>query len=686
MTNYTIQFKRGTGASLTEANPILSQGEPAFETDTGLLKIGDGFTPYNSLSYVNPASGGEKFNFLVTPEAFSYTIPEHPAAGVVFNPIGIYGIEEYKDSDNIENDGACSFVVGRNISIPKTADYCTAFGAHHKMNGYGSVVFGNGAEVSSNSQYSLTCGRNISNYGSKAIALGESTNKLKDFDAANAEEAYSAYTTHGNGKETAAAVGNFSASIGTNNFSYGAASIAMGQQNFTGGVQSVAMGLQNETWGKSAVALGYANKAKEETSIAIGNHNIASAMGAVALGYNNEAAGGYSLTSGTENKTSVYGAHALGRGLNASVQNGTVVGQWNASKNNLLFSVGNGASTEERSNALEVYTDGRVEVPTQGDTDASVVRMDTLINRDLCKVEYHGVYGAEPNYPITLKGPAAFPSNIFTEDLTHSAYSQFAKLFVQQDDYLFAEKIEEAEAYYFGWTSGSDTSEQKHIDTGTTYVLKFDLKGSIAVYDPVNQWTYHSSKDWSTQYHYFTTKDTIDNYNYLLCMGAPKGTTYTDVCIKNLAVYEAPILSVSYGDNKTLSVNCEPGKSQWNFTIPSVEIKSWNVTIKDNPPLDLFTFTYYQKANARWACGYWTMLNVGGKLVQATRIYTPSPDSSEASLTFENLWNDHFQIPLLQGFAQAKDGAHWIERDANGESLTLYTGNYIGDINILIIF
>ena len=51
--NITYQLKRGSAARWTELNPILKQGEPGFEYDTGKLKIGDGFTPWNSLPYIN---------------------------------------------------------------------------------------------------------------------------------------------------------------------------------------------------------------------------------------------------------------------------------------------------------------------------------------------------------------------------------------------------------------------------------------------------------------------------------------------------------------------------------------------------------------------------------------------------------------------------------------------------------
>lgn len=46
-----IQVRRGTAAAWTTANPVLSAGEPGFETDTGKFKFGDGATAWASLPY-----------------------------------------------------------------------------------------------------------------------------------------------------------------------------------------------------------------------------------------------------------------------------------------------------------------------------------------------------------------------------------------------------------------------------------------------------------------------------------------------------------------------------------------------------------------------------------------------------------------------------------------------------------
>lgn len=46
-----IQLRRDTAANWTAANPVLALAEPGLETDTNLIKYGDGITAWNSLPY-----------------------------------------------------------------------------------------------------------------------------------------------------------------------------------------------------------------------------------------------------------------------------------------------------------------------------------------------------------------------------------------------------------------------------------------------------------------------------------------------------------------------------------------------------------------------------------------------------------------------------------------------------------
>ena len=54
-----IKFRRDSAANFASSNPVLGTGEPAWETDTKKLKIGDGSTAYNDLDYFSSGGGTE---------------------------------------------------------------------------------------------------------------------------------------------------------------------------------------------------------------------------------------------------------------------------------------------------------------------------------------------------------------------------------------------------------------------------------------------------------------------------------------------------------------------------------------------------------------------------------------------------------------------------------------------------
>lgn len=53
-----IKLRRDTAAAFVSSNPVLGIGEPAYETDTKKLKIGDGTTAYTQLDYFSSGGGG----------------------------------------------------------------------------------------------------------------------------------------------------------------------------------------------------------------------------------------------------------------------------------------------------------------------------------------------------------------------------------------------------------------------------------------------------------------------------------------------------------------------------------------------------------------------------------------------------------------------------------------------------
>lgn len=51
-----ILFRGGLSTEWESQNPVLRYREPGWATDTGVLKIGDGVTPWNDLESANDAS------------------------------------------------------------------------------------------------------------------------------------------------------------------------------------------------------------------------------------------------------------------------------------------------------------------------------------------------------------------------------------------------------------------------------------------------------------------------------------------------------------------------------------------------------------------------------------------------------------------------------------------------------
>ena len=54
-----IQLKRGTFRAFQNANPLLLDGQPAFEIDTNRLKIGNGINHYLDLPYIGEGTDGK---------------------------------------------------------------------------------------------------------------------------------------------------------------------------------------------------------------------------------------------------------------------------------------------------------------------------------------------------------------------------------------------------------------------------------------------------------------------------------------------------------------------------------------------------------------------------------------------------------------------------------------------------
>lgn len=58
-------------------NPVLAKGEIGAEIDTGLLKLGDGLSPYNDLDYINRSNGRDGDGALITISNSKFTVANY---------------------------------------------------------------------------------------------------------------------------------------------------------------------------------------------------------------------------------------------------------------------------------------------------------------------------------------------------------------------------------------------------------------------------------------------------------------------------------------------------------------------------------------------------------------------------------------------------------------------------------
>ena len=108
-------------------------------------------------------------------------------------------------------------------------------------------------------------------------------------------------------------------------------------------------------------------------SKASGKYSHAEGYGVCATGLASHAEGYYTIASET-------GSHAGGYYTKAKSSYQTTVGKYNDNKNNTLFEVGNGTADNARSNAFEVYSDGRAIVGADPTTAMGVATKQYVDN------------------------------------------------------------------------------------------------------------------------------------------------------------------------------------------------------------------------------------------------------------------------------------------------------------------
>ena len=106
-----IQVRRDTAANWATVNPVLLQGEPALEIDSGKLKFGDGISNYNSLPYF--AADKHFVHVQGTAAAtwnINHNLGKNPSV-VVVDSAGsfVYGAETHIDENNLKVEFSAPF-------------------------------------------------------------------------------------------------------------------------------------------------------------------------------------------------------------------------------------------------------------------------------------------------------------------------------------------------------------------------------------------------------------------------------------------------------------------------------------------------------------------------------------------------------------------------------------------------
>jgi hypothetical protein len=149
-----IQLKRGTSSRWIELNPLLTKGEPGYETDTGKLKIGDGISYWIDLPYFANVSssinnediqdvigdgffvGGNGISLNYNDNANTLTIDNAAAAAVQWTTNHTLADgTRYLTNDVVYNNGYLYKANFDNESMPVTnTTYWTNIGSGYRLN------------------------------------------------------------------------------------------------------------------------------------------------------------------------------------------------------------------------------------------------------------------------------------------------------------------------------------------------------------------------------------------------------------------------------------------------------------------------------------------------------------------------------------------------------------------------
>ena len=221
-----------------------------------------------------------------------------------------------------------------------------------KGSGYSSIAMGRDTETSGYN--STAMGYETIASGNFSTAMGRSTKALGYYSTAMGRDTEaSGYNSTAIGFYTEASE-SYSTAMGRSTKALGSSSTAMGFETNASGDYSTAMGYGTDALGDYSTAMGLGTYASGDYSTAMGLGTNASGDYSTAMGYLTNASGDYSTAMGFSTQAESHNEFVIGR------YNKTTSGVSSTDWVNVdpLFTVGNGSSSSNRSNAFQILKNG----------------------------------------------------------------------------------------------------------------------------------------------------------------------------------------------------------------------------------------------------------------------------------------------------------------------------------------
>lgn len=254
-------------------------------------------------------------------------------------------------AEGVGNTASGSWSHAQNAGCTASGAYSTALGTDAKAIGQSSLAFCGTAE--GRGSIALLAGSNAQGDYSIAIGGGAKTTTLANssFAIGAGAQANSPHSFVFGGSAKSEGSG-YSITLGNGSTSYDGSKV-IGDGSTAYGSNTIALGSGINTHNSGVPVIGNGNVLPENVTnaIIIGNHGDGDYLTEIT---NN------CINIGFSNKITGKGL-AYGQGLKVTKDSEIAIGRYNLSNSDIIFSIGNGTSDDNRSNLLTIYKDGKVE-------------------------------------------------------------------------------------------------------------------------------------------------------------------------------------------------------------------------------------------------------------------------------------------------------------------------------------